>query len=282
MSRLFALLTSDPNRTQCAVHTLREDLVATAPGRLDGWGVGSYQDGQLLLRKRPQSSREPIALAPLVVKLHTDALLLHVREATVGGWTMENTHPFRFGDWLFAHRGTLGAFDAIKEALRARISSFLHPNLRGETDSEHAFHLFLTRMADHGRLQDSAVESRFVAGVLARTIAELDALSAQAGVSAPVPGNFVVTNGRLLIATRRGLPMHYVRRIGLEPCELCTPAADEKGRAVAQEGHPLLRYVAVASDLRTPTHARDWLVVPDGSVVTVRRNLDVELAPLEL
>ena len=282
MSRILALLTSDPNRVRCAVHPLRQDLVATRETRLDGWGIGYYQDNEILLRKRPQSAREPMQLAPLVSELRTDALLLHVREATVGSWTMENTHPFRFGQWLFAHRGTLGAFTAIQSELLARIPAFLHPSLRGETDSEHAFHLFLSRLADHGRLEDPNVDSRFVAGVLARTLAELDSLAAQAGVSTPALGNFMVTNGRLLVATRRGLPMHYVKRVGIEACEVCAPSAEPVRGQQGVVGHPLLRYVAVASDLRASPHAQDWLPVPDGSVVTVRRNLDVELAPLAL
>ena len=53
---------------------------------------------------------------------------VHVRRATVGGLTLENTHPFTLGGLSFGHNGTvidyplLGVTDA-----------------RGETDSEHLF-----------------------------------------------------------------------------------------------------------------------------------------------
>jgi glutamine amidotransferase len=282
MSRLVGYLSNDPSRVRCAFHPFRNDLVVQGDVRHDGWGIGYFQHGEILLTKRPRASRERVSAAELVDALHTDALLLHVREATVGSWTLDNTHPFRYRNWLFAHRGTLAAFAEIKAELSKRIPEFLMRNLRGETDSVFAFHLFLARMRESARSDDPNLDPRFVAGVLARTIHELDTLAQAAGVQEPSAGNFVLTNGRILVAARRGHPLHYLRREGIAECDACTveDAPTSRGRRSAVS-HPLLRYALVACDLRAPISS-EWIEVPDGSVLTLQRNLDAAVAPLAL
>src|SRR5215510_310536 len=121
MARLVAYLSNDPNRIRCAFHAARDRLVVGPSDNHDGWGLGYYQHGEVLLQKRPQSQRVEIRAAEIVKSLHTDALLLHVREATVGSWKHDNTHPFRFRSWLFAHRGTIAEFAAIKPKIAAHI-----------------------------------------------------------------------------------------------------------------------------------------------------------------
>lgn len=281
MARMVGYLSNDPSRLRCAVHPYRNDLVVPAQVRNDGWGLGYFQNGEILLQKRPALSRAEVRTAALVENLHTDAMLTHVREATVGSWTLDNTHPFRYRSWLFAHRGTIGAFHAVKPKLVERIPLFVRRSLRGETDSAYLFHLFVNHLIESGKLEEPNVDPRFVAGVLARTIAEVDQLSAEAGATEPSRCNVALTNGRVLIATRRGLPLHYLRREGILDCGVCAdPTAGQKGSRAPAVNHALLTYVLVASDLG---HAcADWLEVPDGSVLTVQRNLSTAVAPLAL
>lgn len=292
MARILGYLSNDPSRLRCAVYPYRDDLVVPEQVRHDGWGLGYFQTGEILLQKRPQLSREAVRAADLVGSLHTDALLFHVREATVGSWTLDNTHPFRYRSWLFAHRGTISAFPAVKAKLSERIPLFVRRSLRGETDSAYLFHLFISHLIEAGKLEDPNVDPRFVAGVLARTLAEVDQLSAEAGAEGPSRCNVALTNGRVLIATRRGLPLHYLRREGILDCGVCAdPTAGQKGSRAPAVNHALLTYVLVASDLGQPGlgqpgdlphRSPDWQEVPDGSVLTVQRNLGTAVAPLAL
>ena len=45
---------------------------------------------------------------------------VHVRRATMGGLTLENTHPFCLGNYSFGHNGTILEFTAPARARRAR------------------------------------------------------------------------------------------------------------------------------------------------------------------
>src|SRR5437870_2250647 len=106
MSRLLAYMANDPQRVACALHSGRGLLVDETPN-VDGWGVGFYQGGEVLLQRRPKPSTGPIDFYEIARDLRTDALIGHVRKGTVGAAKNENTHPFRFRSWLFAHHGTV-------------------------------------------------------------------------------------------------------------------------------------------------------------------------------
>jgi len=87
--------------------------------------------------------------------LRTDCIVGHVRLATVGKeGRSENTAPYRFRSWLFAHNGTVDKFEEVRQHLRSHIPDFLQRNIRGQTESEHLMHLFLAFMFDGGKLDD--------------------------------------------------------------------------------------------------------------------------------
>ena len=69
----------------------------------------------------------------------------HIRKATRGNLTYDNTHPFTrcyYGvEYSFAHNGTLFKRD--------RLSNLTYQPI-GETDSEQAFCYLLSRLKDHG------------------------------------------------------------------------------------------------------------------------------------
>lgn len=66
---------------------------------------------------------------------------VHVRRATMGGLTAENTHPFCLGPYSFCHNGTIVRYDKL---LGRGVAA-----PQGETDSE-AFFNFLMRDFDDG------------------------------------------------------------------------------------------------------------------------------------
>lgn len=59
----------------------------------------------------------------------------HLRAASHGKNTMENTHPFIVGNWAIAHNGIFSEHNIVKLALGDRIK------FKGETDTEAAIHL---------------------------------------------------------------------------------------------------------------------------------------------
>ncbi len=278
MGALVAILQSDPNLLRCQVTRLESAISLRDGDRLpDAYGFGHYGGGSVLLGKRPTGAAQPLALGELVGRVDSEALLVHARYATVGNAKDENTHPFRFRRWLFAHDGTIEAFDRLKAKLTAALPDFLRRNLGGDTDSEHAFMWFLKLLKDKNRIDDLDLDAATAASALAATVKQLDALSREAGAQRPSRLNFVATNGRIMVASRRGGPLHYALLEGIVPCALheitlASPESDPRVRP-----HRRVKAVAFANRLLSQN---GFIEVPEGSVVAVSRTLQVSVAPL--
>ncbi len=278
MGALVAILQSDPNLLRCQVARLERHVSLRDGDRLpDAYGFGHYGAGSVLLGKRPTGAAQPLTLGDLVGRVDSEALLVHARYATVGNAKDENTHPFRFRSWLFAHDGTIEAFDRSKARLADALPDLLRRNLQGDTDSEHAFMWFLKLLKDENRIDDLDLDAATAARALAGTVRKLEAFSREAGAQRPSRLNFVATNGRIMVASRRDGPLHYALLEGIVPCalheiDLQTPESDPRVRP-----HRRVKAIAFANRLLSQN---GFIDVPEGSVVAVTRSLQVSVSPI--
>ena len=279
MGALFAVLQNDPNLLRCQLARLDKSVSLTdGDGTPDAYGFGHYAGGSVLLGKRPTGAPPGLSLAELVGKIDSEALLVHARRATIGKAKDENTHPFRFRRWLFAHDGTIERFDLVKPKLVAALPDFLRRQIMGDTDSEHAFMVFLKSLKDEGRLDDLDLDAGVAARALAKTVRQIETWRREVGEQKPCRLTFAATNGRILVATRRGGPLHYALLEGIVPCaldglDLDTPESDPRVRP-----HRLV--MAVALTTRLGAFRNGFLEVPEGSALAVSRSLQVDVSPL--
>jgi len=128
-----------------------------------GWGIGWYVGREPRVRRGLLPAHADRAFVEAARAARSRLVLVHVRDASVGRVAAENTHPFAAGPWLFAHNGTVARFKT-SASLRAAIERRVHPRLRrrirGETDSERCFYLFLTRLGEHSRSRAPDLDSR--------------------------------------------------------------------------------------------------------------------------
>jgi predicted glutamine amidotransferase len=203
MARMFGFIGNRADLGARVLEANRPLLKARRPdGEPLGWGLGFYQSGEVLLRRRPIDDRAEIDLVEAAEDVRTDVMLGHVRRASVGALRTENTHPFRYRAWLFAQTGTIVGFERLRSRLLESQPEFLRRNVRGETDSECFFYLFLSFLHDAGHLDDAHVQSDHIAAALRASIALVDRLSAEEG-HAQNSGDILVTNGEQLIAVSR-------------------------------------------------------------------------------
>ncbi|HET8538873.1 MAG TPA: class II glutamine amidotransferase [Anaeromyxobacter sp.] len=278
MGALAAILQSDPNLLRCQLKRLDASVALQEDERLpDAYGFGHYSGGSVLLGKRPSGVTAALSVADLVGKVDSEALLVQARRAVIGQAKDENTQPFRFRRWLFAHDGTIEGWDRLRPKLVAALPDFLRRNVMGDTDSEHAFMWFLKQLRDDGRLDDLELDAVTAGRALARTVKQIEAWAREAGEQRTSRLCFVATNGRIMVASRRAGPLHYALLEGIVPCaldgiDLGTPESDPRVRP-----HRLVKAVAFASRLRQPN---GFIEVPEGSVVSVSRTLQVTVSPI--
>ena len=179
-----------------------------------GWGIGWYEGGAPLVRRGilPAHSDEGFMSAGREVR--STVVIAHVREASVGPVLHQNTHPFLHGRWLFAHNGTVARYrDSadVRSALAAEIDPDLRLSIRGDTDSERCFYLFLTRLRARAGLDGATLPD--VQRALFETTATVLRI-ADAPSPKPTSLNFVVADGRLLAACRHGRTLHLAMDAG--------------------------------------------------------------------
>jgi predicted glutamine amidotransferase len=275
MSAVLAVLTSDPNLLRCELRRLDGQVVIQAEPRANTVGVGTYSDGEVLLRRL--SSDVGLTAASLAPPHESGALVFHEGRLPVGQSLEENTQPFRARVWLFAHQGTLNGFEQLRGSLLEELPEFLRWQVKGSTDSEVAFAYFLKHLRDNGRMEDPRLEAEVAGALLADTARELDRVAARAGAVRTSTLNFVATNGRILVATRWGeAPLYYTRLEGTDRCEVCglTPMTPETQPAVS--AHRRQRAVAVASHVKRP---QGWVELPQGTTLVVSEDLQVRHLP---
>lgn len=101
----------------------------------DGWGIAFFEGRGTRVFLDPQPSCvSPVAELVRNYPIHSKNVVAHIRKATQGVVSLENTHPFmrelwgRY--WIFAHNGNLPDYSPSLDGCFVPV---------GETDSERAF-----------------------------------------------------------------------------------------------------------------------------------------------
>ncbi|WP_367606170.1 class II glutamine amidotransferase [Legionella sp. W05-934-2] len=179
-----------------SLHARETDM----PTNGDGFGLGWYVpqlSTEPALFKSIQPAWNDSNLLHLSAKIKSPCFLSHVRAASHGGVSHDNCHPFMYQDYLFMHNGGIYNFAKIKRHLRHLLEDDIYESIQGETDSEHAFHLFL-QLAKGRDLSNIEV----VAITLEETIAQIERLVSTHGGPGDSNLNFVLTDGKQLVACR--------------------------------------------------------------------------------
>ena len=285
MARLFGLIGNRPDLASRVLAHEGRGLRVASKGTPLGWGIGFYQGGEVLMRRRPIDDHETIDVAKVAGDVRADLLIGHVRNATVGSLRTENTHPFRYRQWLFAQTGTLPSYDAIRERLTGSVPEFLRSSVRGESDAEILFYVFLSFLHDAGRLNDSVSDPSHVRDALRSSVAVVDGMAAEVGGS-PAAVNLMVSNGEHVFGLHRGESMGYRVFAGKGDAEMLI--GDD---LVLRRKTPELEqmsFVLVGSDFdddstlspSTPGAQSSWKALPDRAIVTVERGREPHIETL--
>jgi len=278
MARLFGIIGNRADLMARVFAVEGASLRTKAKGVPLGWGLGFYQGGEVLIRRRPIDERPEVDVAALVSDVRADVLLGHVRQATVGVLRTENTHPFRYRQWLFAQTGTVSEFERVRERLIESVPEFLRGGIRGETDAEVVFHIFLSFLHDAGLLGEGLVDAPLVRNAIRSSLAVVDGMTAELGAAA-AKLNIMVSNGELVVAVHRSdAPMRLRVISGAVDADMMLGEDAQLRRKTPELQR--MRFSMAASDFDDVVPNGRWKVVPDSSIVTMLREADPRIEAL--
>jgi glutamine amidotransferase len=170
---------------------------------LRAWDRASHQPEKPFFYGSPSLPVFDRNLKNLAEKVRAGCVLAHVRGVAYSAAveiSLQNVHPFQFDGvpWALAHNGDLAGMEELKPRLAPHIRPRFLAGIRGTTDSEWIYALFMSQLADPDATaaEDEAFEA------LARTLALLRQARAEAGVSISSSVNLFIANGRQLVALR--------------------------------------------------------------------------------
>jgi glutamine amidotransferase len=158
----------------------------------DGFGLGWYghREQPGLYRNVMPAWGDP-NLRDIAGQIESRLFLAHVRAATGTAVQQTNSHPFRFGRWLFVHNGFVAGYEHLRHDLILAVGPQLFENVQGTTDSELLFHLALK----FGLEEDVIASLEQMAGFV-------EELGRSQGVDEPLQMTVGVSDGERLYAVR--------------------------------------------------------------------------------
>jgi predicted glutamine amidotransferase len=121
-------------------------LIALSELHCDGWGMAWFEGSEPVIRKSPVRADEPL-FEKLARQPLGDLGLVHLRWATPGLAVNDvNTHPFRYGSYVFAHNGAVHPQERLGEILPPEWEA----QVSGTTESERYLLLIMSRLRANG------------------------------------------------------------------------------------------------------------------------------------
>lgn len=283
--RLSTLLT-EPKHS--LIHQSFQCQERSEPLNGDGFGIGWYA---------PRLTSEPAIFHQITPawnsrNLHSMAKVLtspcvmaHVRAASPGSEVnLANCHPFAYGDYLLMHNGRIGSFRRVRRRLLETLTDEAFDVVRGSTDTEHLFAVFVDEIVRNGCPVDPGGSARSVgdgARELARrlvsAIERVVALVHEEGDAQSSFLNVAVADGRHAAVCRytddsveAPESLYYLQGELYEPAGRAFPQrrADDEGEAI------------VVSSERLTDDPR-WRAVPPGMVLALDRHAPPSFVPMD-
>lgn len=243
----------------------------------DGFGIGWYAPeideipGVFVSTSPAWSNRNLRMIAP---KIKSNCLLAHVRAASVGDTSESNCHPFAYKQFLCMHNGGVGGFPELKRQIRRELSDEVYNWLRGQTDSEHFFALFLDRILK----KKGKHSAKDMVTAMRETIQYTEMLRKKNKIEEPSYLNIVISDGKRIIGTRYISDPKAEEPLSLYYSEGSSYVC-ENGICRMVKADPSQHAVLIVSEKLTDLR-QDWKKVPVNHAVVVHENISVTIEKL--
>ena len=179
------------------------NLLNLAGFGLRAWDPASHRPEQPFFYGSPSLPVFDRNLKNLAEKVRAGCVLAHVRGvaySTAVDLSLQNVHPVQFEGlpWALAHNGDLAGMHDMKPLLAAHVKREFLPRIRGTTDSEWIYALFVSQLPD---ATASASEEQVFAALEA-TLGIIRRAREALGIAQASSVNLFIANGRQLAALR--------------------------------------------------------------------------------
>lgn len=169
----------------------------------DGFGVGWYVDNFVdpclyISTKTPWSDINIKRLSKYIMSKIIFAHIRAIKPLSISLVHEYNCHPFSHKNFMFMHNGDLKNFIEFKKRIISDLDDDVYKIIKGSTDSEYAFALFLSFIDKKYFLDGGLLDPNSFKNNVKKTINKL----VKYGNNIPMSMNFAFTDGKTVICTR--------------------------------------------------------------------------------
>ncbi len=220
MCRLYGIISSHPRKVECDLiqsqHSLLHQSEHDARGEKNpnGWGLENFEKNHANVVKQPQAAFESDEFRWQAAKIHSKQVISHVRRATVGIVSMENTHPFVHHGLILAHNGHIDHFPIIRKKILSAITGEESKWIQGDTDSEHilAYLHYIYNQDPYASL----------ATILTHGLRKIIQMIREVDPDKESALNIVLSNGKEMAASCYNRNLYFLKREAVHPCQVCS------------------------------------------------------------
>ena len=263
MCRLYGLISSHPRKVECDLiqsqHSLLHQSEHDVSGEQNsqGWGLENFEKNQANVVKQPQAAFESDEFRWQAAKIHSKQVISHVRRATIGNASMENTHPFVHHGLILAHNGHIDHFPVIRKKILSAITEEESKWIQGDTDSEH-----ILAYLHHIYHQDPNAS---LATILTHGLRKIIQMIREVDPDKESALNIVFSNGKEMAASCYNCSLYFIERDAVHPCQVCS------GELHINEDPKSYQAVVIASEPITTDE--EWKKIPNRSIIEVDSTL---------
>lgn len=174
---------------------------------VDGFGIGWYFDNNLepckyLGLKPPWNDINLINISKFI---KTHLLFGHIRAIKPFSKSIVheyNCHPFTYKNFMFMHNGDISNFNLFKKTVVTYLKDDVYSKIRGNTDSEFCFAIFLNLLKDKYYKNGGYLPPYYFKQLILRLIKKIYHFSIKNDKNASLSLNFACTDGKTIICTR--------------------------------------------------------------------------------
>ncbi len=279
MCRLLGVMCNNPDRLGCFLYSKREIYRPDPDHLYDGYGMGYYNDFRALIFKKPlNKAKIDKSCFDIARDVKSETLIVHIRNAETGLFKIENTHPFRFRNFIFAHIGSIYNFSKIDTKMYFKLPDFLMRNIQGETDSELFFHLILAELYHSQCLDNPELKGEDIVKAISRAIKVVEDIAGNedAGRSSFTS---IFSNGEYMIGIAIKEPLYLGRFYSISDCAICEKKTKGTDTDILAEQHRNFKGVVLLGGAISGLLDNEK-PVKDRSIVLINKDLTEKIFPI--
>lgn len=265
MCRLFGIMANKEVDVKFSFLKANKSFKELGLDNPDGWGIGYYKNGNPEIFKESNNISKSLKLNDIIIQRISNIFISHVRKSSGTAIKYENTHPFRYKKWIFAHNGTIDIKDLMKEQLLQKYIKLL----KGETDSEIFFYLIM---------QSIEQNTDIIAG-----IKEVIKFIKENKGRNTTSSNFLLSNGKKIYALRMAFKsennytLYYLNR-DPEILKEINYISDKTRLLIHSKSLSGEKSIIICSEQLTLDE--NWINLPNENLMVADRNLKLSIVEI--